>query len=93
MKIDIIDIIDTEDGGAVVSFQVDREYLYMAFEQYFLQTLKEKIDESFIEAATREIFEKDELPSESDSTKEEGAGDRANINTDLVGSFGYPHER
>ena len=71
MKMDILKIEDTDDGGAIVTIEVDRDMLHLAFQQFLNQAIMEKVDETFIEAATREVFEEDELLTESDQSTEE----------------------
>ena len=71
MKMDILKIEDTDDGGAIVTIEVDRDMLHLAFQQFLNQAIMEKVDATFIEAATREVFEEDELLTESDQSTEE----------------------
>jgi hypothetical protein len=96
MNIDILEIKDTKDGGAIVTVEVDRDYLHMALEYFLIQALRDKIDETFREAASREVLMENELPS-NPNPKSEGLTKTlegmVRANTDWDGSFTYPHER
>lgn len=59
MKLDILKIEETEDGGAIITMEVDREMLHMAFERFINQAIMEKVNESLSKAEAREVVEED----------------------------------
>jgi len=75
MKIDILKMEDTEDGGAIISVEVDREVLHLAFEYWLNSVLQARIDEAFIEAAARGLVEEEGITTQADTGKEKVAWD------------------
>ena len=45
MKVDIIDILDLDDGGAILSMSVDREFIAVALQHFILQAVGEKCND------------------------------------------------
>jgi hypothetical protein len=81
MKLDILKIEDTPEGGAVLTMEVDREMLHMVFKNFIKRTIMEKVDETIFEDLcakdhAREMAEEDGSASESDTTEEEDAYER-----------------
>lgn len=107
--IKILNISDTDDGGAIVTMELDRTLIHSIVQEWFNVALKESIDDleaKISKDEARVLVEENELSSESNSTEEEDdetrewkelildlSRDEPKSNTDWGGSFTYPHER
>jgi hypothetical protein len=84
MKIDVLKIEDTEDGGAIVSFEVDRDMLHVIAANWLVTTIKDAVSDVI----------GDRAPPEVDPEEQDAANEAAEFaNTDWKDSFTYPHER
>ncbi len=76
MKLEITKIQDLEDGGALVTMEVDAEMLYFAFRKFMLDAIGAKIEETLGEGNSSEVVDEDELPSNPNPEEEEDPYER-----------------
>jgi hypothetical protein len=94
MKIDVLKIEDTEDGGAIVSLEVDRDMLHVIAANWFVNTIKYAVNEVIGDSAPPDVSSEEGLAPYPDPEEEEAARESAEFsNTDWKDSFTYPHER
>jgi len=69
--IEILDIMDTEDGGAIISMEVDRELLLSVFAEWINTAIKEKCDEVLSAGTVEEARAMVEEDGSAPDTEEE----------------------
>jgi hypothetical protein len=104
--IKILNISDTEDGGAIVTMEMDRTLIHSIVNDWFVNTLKEAVNDleaTSGETETRLLVEEDGSSPNANTEDEEMrewkefvldlSETESNNSVNWGNSFTYPHER